>query len=61
MALTLFLVVIGNAAAAGPVGRPLLSGFYSTFTTIVPRGSCVSLLRSVEYFAATARRPRLSR
>ncbi len=36
MALTLFLVVIGNAAAAGPVGRPLLSGFYSTFTEIVP-------------------------
>jgi hypothetical protein len=50
MALTLFLVVIGNAAAAGPVGRPLLSGFYSTFTSIVPQGSGVSLLRSVEYF-----------
>ena len=50
MALTAFLVVIGNAAAAGPVGRPLLSGFYSTFTTIVPQGSGVSLLRSVEYF-----------
>jgi hypothetical protein len=49
-ALTLFLVVIGNAAAAGPVGRPLLSGFYSTFTAIVPQGSGVSLLRSVEYF-----------
>jgi hypothetical protein len=50
MALTAFLVVIGNAAAAGPVGRPLLSGFYSTFTTIVPQGSGVSLLRSVSYF-----------
>jgi hypothetical protein len=50
MALTLFLVVIGNAAAAGPVGRPLLSGFYSTFTAIVPQGSGVSLLRSVSYF-----------
>jgi hypothetical protein len=50
MALTAFLVVIGNAAAAGPVGRPLLSGFYSTFTTIVPQGSGVSLLRSVFYF-----------
>jgi hypothetical protein len=50
MVLTLFLVVIGNAAAAGPVGRPLLSGFYSTFTGIVPQGSGVSLLRSVEYF-----------
>jgi hypothetical protein len=50
MALTAFLVVIGNAAAAGPVGRPLLSGFYSTFTTIVPQGSGVSLLRSIEYF-----------
>jgi hypothetical protein len=50
MALTAFLVVIGNAAAAGPVGRPLLSGFYSTFTAIVPQGSGVSLLRSVEYF-----------
>jgi hypothetical protein len=50
MALTAFLVVIGNAAAAGPVGRPLLSGFYSTFTTIVPQGSGVSLLRSVCYF-----------
>jgi hypothetical protein len=42
--------VIGNAAAAGPVGRPLLSGFYSTFTAIVPQGSGVSLLRSVSYF-----------
>ncbi len=50
MALTVFLVVVGNAAAAGPVGRPLLSGFYSTFTTIVPQGSGVSLLRSIEYF-----------
>ncbi len=50
MALTLFLVVMGNAAAAGPVGRPLLSGFYSTFTAIVPQGSGVALLRSVEYF-----------
>jgi hypothetical protein len=50
MALTAFLVVVGNAAAAGPVGRPLLSGFYSTFTTIVPQGSGVSLLRSVSYF-----------
>lgn len=50
MGLTAFLVVIGNAAAAGPVGRPLLSGFYSTFTAIVPQGSGVSLLRSVEYF-----------
>ncbi len=50
MALTLFLVVIGNAAAAGPVGRPLLSGFYSTFTAIVPQGSGVALLRSVQCF-----------
>jgi hypothetical protein len=50
MALTAFLVVVGNAAAAGPVGRPLLSGFYSTFTAIVPQGSGVSLLRSVSYF-----------
>jgi hypothetical protein len=50
MTLTAFLVVIGNAAAAGPVGRPLLSGFYSTFTAIVPQGSGVSLLRSVSYF-----------
>ncbi|HKP41832.1 hypothetical protein [Mycobacterium sp.] len=52
MALTAFLVVVGNAAAAGPVGRPLLSGFYSTFTTIVPQGSGVSLLRSVQYFGS---------
>jgi hypothetical protein len=50
MALTLFLVVVGNAAAAGPVGRPLLSGFYSAFNAIVPQGSGVSLLRSIEYF-----------
>ncbi|ADT99290.1 MULTISPECIES: membrane protein [Mycolicibacterium] len=48
--LGLFLVVVGNAAAAGPVGRPLLSGFYSTFTAIVPQGSGVSLLRSISYF-----------
>ncbi|BBX02409.1 hypothetical protein BST36_09870 [Mycolicibacterium moriokaense] len=50
MALTLFLVVIGNAAAAGPVGLPLLSGFYATFNAVVPQGSGVSLLRSIEYF-----------
>src|SRR5258707_177202 len=50
MALTAFLVVIGNAAAAGPVGKPLLSGFYTTFNAIVPQGSGVALLRSVEYF-----------
>ena len=50
MALTLFLVVIGNSAAAGPVGRPLLSSFYTEFNAIVPQGSGVSLLRSIEYF-----------
>ena len=50
MVLTLFLVVVGNAAAAGPVGRPLLSGFYSTFNAIVPQGSGVALLRSISYF-----------
>lgn len=50
VALGVFLVVVGNAAAAGPVGRPLLSGFYSTLTTVVPQGSGVSLLRSVLYF-----------
>jgi hypothetical protein len=51
MVLTAFLVVVGNAAAAGPVGRPLLSGFYSTFSAIVPQGSGVALLRSLSYFA----------
>jgi hypothetical protein len=49
-ALTAFLVVVGNAAAAGPVGKPLLTGFYTTFNAIVPQGSGVALLRSVEYF-----------
>lgn len=48
--LTAFLVIVGNAAAAGPVGEPLLTGFYTTFNAIVPQGSGVSLLRSVEYF-----------
>jgi hypothetical protein len=52
MVLTLFLVVVGNAAAAGPVGRPLLSGFYSTFSWIVPQGSGVALLRSISYFGS---------
>jgi hypothetical protein len=50
MAVTAFLVIVGNAAAAGPVGRPLLSGFYTTFNHVVPQGSGVSLLRSIEYF-----------
>ena len=50
MVVTLFLVIVGNAAAAGPVGKPLLSGFYATFNAIVPQGSGVALLRSVEYF-----------
>ncbi|KUI26652.1 hypothetical protein AU196_07620 [Mycobacterium sp. IS-1742] len=50
LTLTLFLVIVGNAAAAGPVGRPLLSGFYRTFTHIVPQGSGVDLLRSLQYF-----------
>ena len=59
--LGLFLVVVGNAAAAGPVGRPLLSGFYSTFTAVVPQGSGVSLLRSVSYFGATVPPSRSSR
>lgn len=48
--LGLFPVVVGNAAAAGPVGRPLLSRFDSTFTTVVPQGSGVSLPRSISYF-----------
>jgi hypothetical protein len=50
MGVTGFLVIVGNAAAAGPVGKPLLSGFYTTFNAIVPQGSGVALLRSVEYF-----------
>ncbi|MDT5298435.1 MAG: hypothetical protein QOG79_1677, partial [Mycobacterium sp.] len=50
MIVTMFLVIVGNAAAAGPVGKPLLSGFYTTFNAIVPQGSGVALLRSVEYF-----------
>lgn len=50
MIVTAFLVIVGNAAAAGPVGKPLLSGFYTTFNAIVPQGSGVALLRSVEYF-----------
>ena len=49
-ALTAFLVIVGNAAAAGPVGKPLLSGFYTTLNAIVPQGSGVALLRNVEYF-----------
>jgi MFS family permease len=48
--LTLFLVIVGNAAAAGPVGKPLLTGFYTTFNAIVPQGSGVALLRGIEYF-----------
>ncbi len=47
---TLFLIIVGNAAAAGPVGLPLLSGFYTTFNAIVPQGSGVALLRGIEYF-----------
>lgn len=47
---TAFLVIVGNAAAAGPVGLPLLSGFYTVFNRIVPQGSGVALLRSIEYF-----------
>ncbi|MGP4054669.1 hypothetical protein ACTWP6_07570 [Mycobacterium sp. 4D054] len=50
IALGVFLVVVGNAAAAGPVGRPLLSSFYATLTAVVPQGSGVSLLRSISYF-----------
>ncbi|MDZ7886875.1 MAG: hypothetical protein U5N53_30055 [Mycobacterium sp.] len=50
MTVTAFLVIVGNAAAAGPIGRPLLSGFYTTFNHVVPQGSGVSLLRSIEYF-----------
>ncbi len=48
--LAMFLVVIGNAAAAGPVGKPLLSDFYVTLNAVVPQGSGVALLRSVQYF-----------
>ncbi len=51
---TVFLVIVGNAAAAGPVGLPLLSGFYTTFNGIVPQGSGVALLRSISYFGGHA-------
>ena len=47
---TVFLIIVGNAAAAGPVGLPLLSGFYTRFNAIVPQGSGVALLRSISYF-----------
>jgi hypothetical protein len=48
--LTAFLVIVGNAAAAGPVGLPLLTGFYRALNVVVPQGSGVALLRSIEYF-----------
>jgi hypothetical protein len=40
---------VAPASAGDPSGRPLLSGFYSTFTAIVPQGSGAALLRSIEY------------
>ncbi len=50
LGVTAFLVIVGNAAAAGPVGLPLMSGFYTVFNRVVPQGAGVSLLRSIEYF-----------
>jgi len=50
LTVTAFLVIVGNAAAAGPVGLPLLTAFYTVFNHIVPQGSGVALLRSIEYF-----------
>jgi hypothetical protein len=47
---------VAPASAGDPSGRPLLSGFYSTFTAIVPQGSGVALSAALSTSAATARR-----
>ena len=59
--LTAFLVIVGNSAAAGPVGIPLLTGFYrrSTRSCRKARGSPCCAASSTS--AATARSPRWSR
>ena len=56
MLLTLFLVIVGNAAAAGPVGSRCCRASTRRSTTIVPQGSGVALLRSIEYFGGNGAR-----
>jgi hypothetical protein len=43
-------ILLGNPSAAGAVPRPLLNGFYSGLTPVLPQGAALSALRGVEYF-----------
>jgi hypothetical protein len=46
----LAVVILGNTSAGGPVGRPLLSPFYSSLTPVLPQGAGLSIVRGVVYF-----------
>jgi len=48
--LILAFILLGNPSSAGAVPRPLLNGFYSGLSPVLPQGAALSALRGVEYF-----------
>lgn len=50
LVLTLGFTVLGNPSSGGPVGEPLLPGFFAALTPVVPQGGAMSAIRGVLYF-----------
>jgi ABC-type multidrug transport system permease subunit len=48
--LVLVLITLGNPSSGGPVPRPLLNGFYSGLSPVMPQGAALSAVRGVQYF-----------
>jgi hypothetical protein len=43
-------IVFGNTSSGGAVPRPLLDGFFSALSPVLPQGAALSALRGVQYF-----------
>ena len=59
LALTLGFTVLGNPSSGGPVGEPLLPGFFAALAPVVPQGGAMSAIRSILYFNGNGALPGL--
>ena len=57
--LTAVFIFLGNTISGGGVPRPLLNGFYSVLTPVLPHGAALSVLRGVQYFGDRGNGPGL--
>jgi hypothetical protein len=57
--LTAVFIFLGNTSSGGAVPRPLLNGFYSVLTPVLPHGAALSVVRGVQYFGDRGNGPGL--